>query len=206
MQGGDFLGKVRAGQKLEISASAWNEIMDAVAWVRQQRGGGRTPPQIQAGMLSVRNETGADLTDRFNIVRIMQPVVFPSEEDTAEQQALALLTFQNNLCLVAASPAENQPFAIVGPLAEGRIGAAVADGLTQCRIRVTEDTDGMNTADAVTGVTDYLGLSASGSALVVWREVPESLPATVWGVVLLNAGGIVDVTFEDCGIVTTKRG
>lgn len=207
--GGDFLRKVSAGQRMVIPAAAWNEMVDAVKWVREQRGGARfKAPQVNPPIL-IRNDTGADLTERFPIVRLGAPVFFPDSGDTAAEQATSLISFKNGICLQGETPTADDPFGIVlGPLREDGIGPVMLSGVTPCKVYVTSATEACCTARATAGDATKLTLDCEGTAEVLWRET-VTLPGTAWAIVRIGCAlpAVTEVVWDDeaCEITVTKR-
>ena len=74
---GDHLKKVQARQPLRIPAAAYNAFIDAANdYRRRQRSTASDPRQSfrQAGIVLVRNDTGAD-RERFDVVGLDAPIV-----------------------------------------------------------------------------------------------------------------------------------
>ena len=127
MNGGDAYGQVRGGSKLRISARAWNGLMDMLKWWRRASttgGGGLAPLGFDAGMILIRNNTGAAL-DEYTVVGLGEPLITP--EDNERQ-------FVSRVALGGEVPDGDEhvgKFAVAQePIPDGKIGRALVSGVT----------------------------------------------------------------------------
>ncbi len=190
------LDHVQPGQDLEISAVDWNAAMDAA---RAHRGAAGIPPTTPAlpyggrGEVLIKNASGSD-RGRNDVLGISDVLYTPTDN---------LNGFRTRPILEGATPAVadhvGRFVVLLEPIANGKIGRAVADGLAVCQIEVTADGssgDGPGEyADVADGQADRLAAGGGGSARVLWREGGDGLQ---WAVVLLGAGlpGTVDAPYE----------
>ncbi|MCS7168059.1 MAG: hypothetical protein RMI91_12015 [Gemmatales bacterium] len=77
---GDALRKVQPGQRLEITAEAYNAFLDAALAIRQHKrfGTEASPFFRQSGIIKVKNASGAD-QGRFAILGLDYPIIRPAD-------------------------------------------------------------------------------------------------------------------------------
>lgn len=132
---GDDLRKIHRGQPLRIPASTFNTFIDVA---REHRGrqhavsveagrlvGGHTP-----NVVPVRNDTGADFTNRFRIVGLDEPIYDRSENADG---------FDNHIAFKAVTPSVPEHLGRFGillePVRAGGIAKALISGVCQARVR-----------------------------------------------------------------------
>jgi hypothetical protein len=175
------LTKVRSGQRLSISAEAFNAFIDAAEAQRSTSIGqavddpaaGRT-----AGIVTVRNDSGAD-QDRFAVLGINAPLILPAENSAAFQERVAL-----SLVPPDAEQHADRLCILQEPIAVGALGRGLILGVTPVRLQVTSEDD--RAATATTDEPSVLTTGSDGGARILWKE-----PGTgqKWGLVQIPAGG-----------------
>jgi hypothetical protein len=181
---GDPLKKVRAGDRLEIPAPAYNAFVDAATYVRQQQNGGVLPQADEpaAGTVLVRNDSGASVS-KFHVLGITGVVFSPaaSERHAYDEPVLTVG--------VPAAGQEGKFVIMDEPLQAGQVGRAWVDGV--CWVKTTaadEAEEAYGYAERSAGTTSSLALAASGSARVLWRAAGTGAQ---WSVVRLGGGAAV---------------
>src|SRR5262245_33279489 len=163
---GDAFRKVQAGQRLEISADAYNAFIDAALDFRrrQSEAGAEVGGEPrQSGVIKVRNRSGA-ARERFDVLGIDGPIIRP--EDNLDE-------FKNQVALDGVTPWDGHGgkfVVLLEPLKVDAIGRAVVSGVTVGRVDVTEETQQHCCADVLEGDPAQLRLVEGGAAQVLWRE------------------------------------
>lgn len=157
-----------------LTATNWNQLVDAarLAVKQVQTGGDVLEWTRQATIVRVRNDSGSDVS-RFGVLGVKGGVAIAPTDKLAEFQATPVLTTET----LAATHAGKFVVAIE-PIANGKIGRAVASGVVVCQVSVTTSGDAF--AEAGTGV---LTTGATGSARVLYVE---SGTGTKWAVVRIG--------------------
>lgn len=173
---GDPLKRVQPGDTLEIRASTYNTVVDAVKSLQANRPGRQhqnQPALAQSGIVLVRNDSGTD-RGRFDVLGIAGSVFGSSSPE-----------FPNRIVLSGATPTADHGLGFVilqEPIAAGRIGTAVISGITQARVNVE------NSGDTIAGLDasdpTRLTTSVPGTALIL---AVDSGAGTQWGIVNVGA-------------------
>jgi len=178
---GDTLKKVTAGQRLEMPASTFNTFIDvARVWLADQQatgGEGRVEAR-PTGTILVRNDTDTDLP-QFAVLGV-SGVVFTPEDNEAE--------FRRRPVYAGIAPTVAGHFGgwfcvLSEPLADGKIGRAVVDGVTPVKVDVVDEDHWF--ADVIDDETGKLTSGPDGAAQILVKE-----PGTgeKWAVVRLGIG------------------
>ena len=184
---GDPFQHVRPGQKVKISAPAWNGAMNAARAHQQSTAAGAsagTPKQQfpQTGIVLVKNNSGGDL-GMLSVLGIDGPLFDPTD-------SAAVNEFKSRVVLKGITPSATThkgKFVILRePLKAGAIGEAYAAGCCPAKVNVVATGD--TSADVSDGSSASLK-SGGGSAKILWKE---SGTGVRWAVVLMPAGGGVD--------------
>ncbi len=176
------LAKVSPGQPLRIAADTWNAVMEATSSIQAERfgqGAGPAERSLALGEILVRNDTGA-ARGRFDVVGLGDPLILPS---------VNLAGFQSRVAMRGIAPDAGRPGVCVvlqEPLAAGRIGRALASGVTPVRLQVNAAAD---TAAEVTNGSSVLASAATGTALILWKEAGTGLRHAVVRLHGPSAGG-----------------
>jgi hypothetical protein len=166
---GDKFQTVQAGERIGISASTWNAMLEA-AKAHEQRKFNVTsesdPLLRQADICKVLSEAATDLP-RFAVVGIEGPLISPADN---------LVEFQSRAAFRVGVPTESSrgKFAILTePIPAGRIGQAWVSGVCPAQVFVT---DGAHQyCEAAAGATTALKSDCFGSARILWREAGTGL-------------------------------
>ncbi|MEW6249207.1 MAG: hypothetical protein AB1716_01045 [Planctomycetota bacterium] len=166
------LTKVRPGDPLVIPAATFNAFIDAARDLQErQRNAQREilPDWRQAGIVLVRNESGADRA-RCEVLGIGGTVVKPSDNADA---------FKERVALRGVSPASEHVgrFAVLlEPLAQNAIGRACVDGV--CPVKVEMVDEGHVFAEVSPGDPAKLKSSTAGAAALLWIQPPAEREVT----------------------------
>ena len=178
---GDAFKKVQPGQRLEITAEAFNAFLDAARAVREHKVFGTEASQFfrQSGIVKVRNASGAD-RGRFAVLGVTEPIILPPDNlDEFKRQ----VTFEGT---VPVKNVHQGKFAVLlEPIATGKIGLAVIAGVTPARLQVDPE-QLYDCAEIIDGGTQALRNQPHGSARVLWVEGAGSTER--WAVVRLDDG------------------
>jgi len=177
------MDKVITGDRLEIPAGTWNNIIDAT---RAHQAGALstvTPTVDDArdfGVILCRNSTGADLL-RFKAVGLSSPPISPWTNGAQ---------FARRVLLEAILPtaASFQRFAIsLEPVKNNAVGRFLVSGCIQAPLWLDDaDAAALGRADIEAGALDYLKPHAEGAAQILWQDSAMSYPSMVWAVVRLS--------------------
>lgn len=171
-----LLTKVKPGDPLKIPAETFNAFVEAARdFQERQRSAGRDSQRDfrQAGIVLVRNESGAD-RDRFEVLGIEGPIIKPG---------INLDAFKDRVALRGVVPRRRHKgrFAILlEPAAVGETVRAVVDGVCPVRVKMVDECDRF--ADVRQGVTARLESAPSGAAYLLWIQ-PKSerdQPTIAW--------------------------
>jgi hypothetical protein len=177
-----MLKKVQSGDKLRIPAAAYNAFVDTAMDMRRRQQGqeqGATPEQRQTGIILIRNDSGEDRA-RFDVLGVQSTVVSPTDN---------LDAFKSKVVLAGVKPTEadhkGRFVVLLEPISTGKIGRAVAAGVSVVRLNVT-DTD-HKFADVSDNDAGQLKSTDSGAAAILWKESGNGVK---WAaVVRIGAGG-----------------
>jgi len=174
--------KVASGQKLSISASTFNSMLDASADFKRRthnRGSRSVPPDTRNGIVLIRNQSGADC-DRFSVLGISGVLVTSLDN---EQE------FASRFALNGATPAAEHEgkFAILlEPIANAAFGKAMISGVTPALVQ-GDSAAGSKTAGIQAGQT-YLVPNAPG-AQILYEETTSGVELHLALVRIPSGGG-----------------
>lgn len=178
---GDVFKKVQPGQRLEVTAEAFNAFLDAARAVREHKQFGTEASQFcrQSGIVRVKNVSGVDQV-RYAVLGIAEPIISPLINlDEFKRQ----VTFDG---IIPGIYVHEGRFVILHePLAAGRIGLAAIAGVTPVRLLV-DPAHLYEFAGPIAGDTSKLQNVPHGSARVLWVE--SGGPTERWAVVRLDDG------------------
>lgn len=187
---GDSLRRVKAGDRAQIPADAYNAMLSVVRDRRAAAFDGGAPavriPSHPPATVLVRNDTGGDL-DRFAVVVPGAPAVAHADDATEFFR-------RPNLAGDAPEGGEAVFAVLLEPAADGDFAPAQVSGVCPVQINVTDEAHAY--ASPVAGDTEMLGSDTAG-APVLWKE---SGTGTKWAYVLLGspvAGGAIEVEAAD---------
>ncbi len=188
------LTKVHRGQPMRIAAETFNAFIDVAQAHRDGQAfhaARTTSVDAPGGSVLVRNVSGVDQL-RFAVLAIDGIVIGPTDNE---------LEFQNRPAFDVTAPADEEASRIVilaEPIKAGKLGRAIAAGITPVRLDV-EETD-HEFAGAMEDVTLGLQSRDSGIARILWKDSGTGLK---WAVVLFPAGGGGEGGRVQVGIVTS---
>jgi hypothetical protein len=178
---GDAFKKVQAGQRIAITAEAYNAFIDAAQAVREHKQFGTEASQFfrQSGIVKVRNTSGTD-QGRFAILGLSEPIILPSANE---------IEFKRQVTFEGVVPAKNDHrgrFAVLlEPIANGKIGLAVIAGVVPVRLKVDPD-QLYDRAEIIDADSGKLLNVPHGSARVLWIDAVGSEER--WAIVRLDDG------------------
>jgi hypothetical protein len=180
---GDTFKRVQAGQKLAVSARAYNAMLETTEAYQRSRlnGGAGVAAEGQAQLVLVKNSSGSD-TLQFDVLGVSGVLFSPADSDALKQ-------FKKAVTLTGEMPStashECGRFVICAEsIPNGSIGKAYAHGVCQVKINVISEAD--NFADVKDGDHTLLDSSGSGAVSILWKE---SGTGTKWAVVRFGASG-----------------
>jgi hypothetical protein len=178
---GDPFRKVLPGEKITISAAAWNAMLDAARETDQGTLFGSDAPLKfrQTGIVKLQNATG-EAQPRFAVLGLNEPIILPTAN--AEE-------FKRQVTFKAVKPDKNQhkgKFAVLlQPIGKDKIGIGVVAGVVLVRLAV-DPNHHYDCAEIIDGQTNALRNVPAGSARVLWME--NTSDPELWAVVRLDDG------------------
>ncbi len=175
--------KVRPGQRLHISAAAYNAFVDAVDFLhRHQHDLEQEGANLfrQSGIVKVKNSSGAD-QGRFAILGVAEPIILPADN---------VREFKRQVTFTGVVPGEahkGQFVVLLEPLAQNRIGTGVLAGVVPVRLQVDPE-QLYDHAEIIVGNTQVLSNRPHGSAKVLWIE--DTAASERWAIVRLDDGDL----------------
>jgi hypothetical protein len=160
----DPFRKVRPGDALNVSATAWNAVIDAAKAEADRRFGadaGDLTTGRSGSIVRVKNETGGAL-DRAHVVGLGGPIFGP---DDSLDAFLREVTFRG---VVPTSSHVDRFAVLLEPAPVNRVVRAYVAGVCPVRVDVTDGTH--TTAAADVGETALLVSAAAGPAQILWSE------------------------------------
>jgi hypothetical protein len=147
------------------SARAHNELVDAIATLRQLPTGGAgqaSPPRRSSGFIRVQNATGGD-RDRGQVVGLEAPLFKPSDDEDAFLERVQFVG------VAADAEIHGSKFAILlEPLAADDVGWAAVSGVVPALISVGDE--GHSFAELGSDAPKLLKSSGSGPVRILWKE------------------------------------
>lgn len=200
---GDPLKPVHAGQKFFPSAARENLVSDLLRRMQAQGGAAGaardTGRNAYDGTVLVENLTGGD-RDLFEVVGLSEPIFGPADN---------LGEFQFRFALKALTPtaASWGKFAVLQePIASGKIGRAMVQGLTPALVRVVSEFDDYAFANSAAGdQCAHLVSGRTGAAQIVWvadATEPPADPDVRWALVRLSNLAPIEQSYVQCLKVT----
>jgi len=197
---GDPFKKVKGGDPLDLSATAWNGFIDAALAHKQNQqntGGPGRQPIPQAGAVLVRNDTDEDRR-RFDVLYLRDMVFKPTDGNgnASEEQFLSEPVFTGTVQSRFPEPGDDRPRlpavwhygVLLEPIGKGEIGRAMINGIAPVKLEFTEEyIDEVGTrALSADPTRDLTTFSPWGSgAKVLWHEDVTG-EGTYWALVQLG--------------------
>ena len=178
---GDGFRRAQAGEKLQLSAAAWNACLDAADAHRTGKNRNRGPENRQfrqADIVLCKNTSGSDVA-RFGVLGIAGVIISPTD---------SMEGFQNDVAVTGTTPAATHRGRFVvclEPIAAGAIGRAWISGV--CQVQVDIAAAGNQFCDVLANDRTKLKSAGSGAARILYREGTGT--GTKWCIVRLGDGG-----------------
>jgi len=160
-----YLRKVTAGQPVEISAAAWNTLMDmAHEWLGE--GGGRKVAGRYArsagSTIQIKNNSPS-ARGRYDVLGIDSTLITPAANEAG---------FLQRVVFSGSTPSSttraNGRFCVLAePAAAGKIAKAWASGMCHAWINVTNESHGF--ADLSNGDATKLISAETGPCVILWK-------------------------------------
>jgi len=159
---GDGLRKVHTGEKLRLSAEAYNSFVDAaIAHKRQQNLKNNRLENLGPNMVVVQNDTGG-VVSRYDVLGITGVVY-------------TLGTSCEQIVLTVGSPTTKGKFVIAAqPMAVDALGIAYCSGVCQARLNIASEAMGYKLCDIASGQS-YLEPCWDGSAAILYQPTGTGL-------------------------------
>lgn len=167
--------KVTPGDPFRMPANLYNRLVDVA--LKADNFNQIVVPSTrirQTGIIKVRNDSGAN-RERFEVLGLTSPLITPTDNLDQFQQEIALAG-------EAPSSTPGRYAILIEPILSGQIGRAVVQGVTQCKINVSDTSHKF--AESASGDTAKLVSAATGSARILWAE---SGTGEKWAVVRMPA-------------------
>jgi hypothetical protein len=159
---GDPFRKVVRGDPLEITADAWNALMELARSHRRgvpPPGPGRRPQVIGTMDVLVQNISGAD-RGQFAVLAAGDPLIEPGDG------LLDRIALKAGLCGYTA--AAQHVVVLQEPIASGAIGRGRMVGVTLCRVNVEREDQAF--ARPISGDATAMVTSDWGPHVIIWKE------------------------------------
>lgn len=176
------LRKVRRGDPLRISASAFNAFIDAARYASDRQNDvdpSASPAPRRCDVVRVKNESGG-LRGRYDVLGLAGPVIKPTEHPTE---------FDTRVVLRGTTPTAQHRgrfVVLLEPLRPDAIGRAVLVGLTQGRVKVVDERH--RYADVDDESPERLKSAGWGAAELVWLQPPAERAEPEIAVCLVRLG------------------
>lgn len=160
----DPFHKVRPGDDLNVSATAYNAIIDAAQAEQRRQLGNDSDPRTttrDASIIRVKNGTGSDLP-RLSVVGLSTPIFTPTDSLDA---FLREVTFRG---IVPTSSHLGKFAILLEPAATDQVVRAFVSGV--CPVMVDVSDADHTCADVDPTQTDALASSETGTAQILWKE------------------------------------
>ncbi|MEM9825087.1 MAG: hypothetical protein AAF958_00785 [Planctomycetota bacterium] len=174
--------RVKAGQKFQVRASDFNQMLDAAEAFARSRIPERRDPEkraMNASIIRVVNQTGSTIPPGgVATINDVRPIPEDEPKDTAQfcRDPSALVT--------TSTDADYGRTAIaLEPIEDDKVGRMVIDGMVAARVNVGEIWHDM--ADIKPGRNRFLQSSPTGTADILFRRDPQ-VTGEQWAVVRLN--------------------
>lgn len=186
--------KVRAGERLDISAAAWNAVQDVARTARMRFDGDgafRSGWSAPSANILVKNDSGAAV-NQYSILGISSSLFTAGSDAFLADMAVSGITPN-------ATTHENKFLITTEPIAAGAVGLAVAAGACICKVNITSASHDFakpgSTSAQLTSAAD------SGPARMIYKE---SGTGVKWAIVVFPAGGTTTSEAADiCTLIKT---
>jgi len=179
-----FQKRSPSGRVAVPSVQAHNAMLDAAQRAAMGVHDRRRGSLIRAagGVVLVKNDTDQTVP-RFGVLAIDGPIVHPADNELEFKQRIAIRGVVPDV-----QHAGGRCAVLLEPLAAGRIGRAIIDGVVQTRVTILDPTHAF--ADVAPGATDHLQSGTSGPGQILFASETSG---TAWALVRLGPGSAAGV-------------
>ena len=183
---GDAFRKVRPGDPVSISATAWNRVIDQVT-TRPRFDASTSPYPAINFQVRCRNSTSGDVA-RWGVLQITGVLETPTgatggATGSMDAGTMSFLAYPGIVGVTPTDTAGARYVVATQPIKAGEIGMAAIDGVVQVKLDVQSASD--NFATVKSGSVEQMKTASSGDASVLWKE---SGTGVKWGLVRIGAG------------------
>jgi hypothetical protein len=178
------LTKANSGDRIILSGSTFNTIVDAIAQGRNRQvniGSGGETTAGSAGLVPVRNDSGSDV-DQCGILGIACPLFSPTDN---------LPGFKRDVIISGVIPTalyQNRFAVVQGPIKAGKIGTCRVIGPCAVMLDMVDASHGF--ATVVPGAVGHLVSVPYGPVSILWYEgISKTSLGLQWALVNLGASG-----------------
>jgi hypothetical protein len=172
------LGKVRRGESLEVSALAWNRLVDTVVTKPRFVGDVEAYPRTNF-TVRVRNSSATGVA-KWGVLQIATVLEAP----TGVTGGSTFESWPGLVGVVPTSTAGGSFVVAVEPIKAGEIGMAAVDGVVQVKLDVQDPTHRFATTKS--GSSSSLRTDSNGESTILWKE--SGTGEGKWGLVRIGAG------------------
>lgn len=179
------LKKVTSGDPLEISADAWNTVIDAAVDFQNRRHrqapGRGTSAADDSGVVYIQNNTPASDYDKGQALILYSVAIGPADNLTSFQAGPVM----NFTYPIAGDAVARKPFAILlDAMPHGTVARARVSGLIVARINVINPSHKFADLPAAGGV--YLDSAPFGRAAIIWKDSASTGLGLQWAILNLE--------------------
>jgi len=183
---GDAFRKVRPGDPVSISATAWNRVIDQVTTKPRFDTSASPYPAINF-QVRCRNSTSGDVA-RWGVLQITGVLETPTgatggATGSMDAGTMSFLAYPGIVGVTPTDTAGARYVVATQPIKAGEIGMAAIDGVVQVKLDVQSASD--NFATVKSGSVQQMKTASSGDASVLWKETGTGVK---WGLVRIGAG------------------
>lgn len=183
---GDAFRKVRPGDPVSISATAWNRVIDQVT-TRPRFDASTSPYPAINFQVRCRNSTSGDVA-RWGVLQITGVLETPTgatggATGSMDPGTMSFLAYPGIVGVTPTDTAGARYVVATQPIKAGEIGMAAIDGVVQVKLDIQSASD--NFATVKSGSVEQMKTASSGDASVLWKEGGTGVK---WGLVRIGAG------------------
>jgi len=192
---GNAFRHVYRGEKVHNDAKLQNAVVDLVnseLMKKQNQSSQVAQPVVNPSIIYVRNDSSADV-GAFYVLALGDLIITPQNESA----------FKQHIVMAGIEPVagyEGRFAVLLEPLAPGKIGKAIVDGICQVRVYIDAETETSEFADISDGEF-VLRPVADGTARLIWAQdiIGEQWAIVRLGQVSAPAAGAFPVTLQVTG-------
>jgi hypothetical protein len=183
---GDAFRKVRPGDPVSISATAWNRVIDQVT-TKPRFDSSTSPYPAINFQVRCRNSTSGDVA-RWGVLQITGVLETPTgatggATGSMDAGTMSFLAYPGIVGVTPTDTAGARYVVATQPIKAGEIGMAAIDGVVQVKLDIQSASD--NFATVKSGSVEQMKTASSGDASVLWKEGGTGVK---WGLVRIGAG------------------